>query len=240
MYGLIPTNNHINYVKKLFPNEKATYKHIHFPLFKDAPIDVHVTTLKFYSGLYSNRLQKWIEQHKIEQFKNTKRLQETGRDICLPTNKFNAVYQLGHMLIHLFDGGLGMRQVMDYFYVLKSLDISETECVEITETIDNLGMLRFAGAVMWIECNVCGLSADRCIVNPDEDLGRKLLEDILEGGNFGRHSQRYKNKKGFYLIGIIEAWRNIKLLSITPREGIARAFSRVWTAIKHPFINLKC
>ena len=42
-----------NYVKALFPNEKETYKHIHFPYFSDASIDIHVTPLKFYSDLYS-------------------------------------------------------------------------------------------------------------------------------------------------------------------------------------------
>ena len=105
-------------------------------------------------------------------------------------------------------------------------------------TINNLGMLRFAKAMMWIQFHVLGLPSECCVVEPDELRGKELLEDILEGGNFGHHSQRYKGNKGFYTIGIIEAWRNIKLLSMAPREGMARAVSRVWTAIKHPFINI--
>ena len=228
-----------NYVKALFPNEKETYKHIHFPYFSDASIDIHVTPLKFYSDLYSKRLQQWIEQNKAEQFENKKRLLKTDRDIHVPVGKFNAVYQMGHMLIHLFDEGLGLRQVVDYYYVLKSLDISDSERLEVAATINNLGMLRFAKAMMWIQFHVLGLPSECCVVEPDELRGKELLEDILEGGNFGHHSQRYKGNKGFYTIGIIEAWRNIMLLSMAPREGMARAVSRVWTAIKHPFVNMK-
>lgn len=227
------------YVKKLFPNEKETYKHIHFPLFSDAPIDVHITPLKFYSSQYSKRLQKWIDKNKTEQFENNIRLLDINKDICVPNGKFNAVYQMGHMLIHLFDEGLGLRQVVDYYYVLKGLNISDSERLEIAATINELGMLRFAKAMMWILSHVLGLPADFCIVEQDERRGKILLEDILEGGNFGHHSQRYKWKKEFYIIGVIEAWRNIKLLSLAPREGMARIVSRVWTAIKHPVVNLK-
>ena len=227
-----------NYVKILFSDEKETYKHIHFPLFNEVSVDVHVTPLKFYSGLYLKRLKQWFEQNEADQFENTRRLPETDRDICVPTSSFNIVYQLGLMLIHLFDEGLGMRQVVDYFYVLKSMDISELERLEIADTIRNLGMFRFARSIMWIECNVCGLPADKCYVSPDERLGKELLTDILEGGNFGHHSQRYKGNKGFYMIGLIKAWRNINLLSMAPREGIARVFSRIRTAFKQIFVNI--
>lgn len=228
-----------NYVKKLFPNEKATYKHIHFPLFKDAPIDVHVIPLKFYSGLHLKRLERWISCNKEEQFNHRISLIEVGRDIPVPTHKFNAVYQLGHMLIHLFDEGLGLRQVVDYFYVLKSLDISETERTEIVETIENLGMLRFAQAMMWIESHVLGLPIERCIVKPDEQRGKQLLEDILEGGNFGHHSQRYNGKSGFFYRGMVEAWRVVKFLPMAPKEGTARLVSKIGTAVRHMVKTIK-
>lgn len=223
------------YVKELFPEEKESYKHIHFPIFANAPVDIHVIPLKFYSGLYLKRLERWISRNKEEQFNHRIRLIEVGRDIPVPTHKFNAVYQLGHMLIHLFDEGLGLRQVVDYFYVLKSLDISETERTEIVETIENLGMLRFAQAIMWIESSVLGLPVERCIVEPDKRRGEQLLEDILEGGNFGHHSERYNGRTGFYYRGFVEAWRDVKLLPMAPREGTARLVSKIGTAVRHVF-----
>lgn len=221
------------YVKKMFPDAEVSYKHIHFPIIDDAPVDVHVTPLKFYSGVFQKRLQRWIEQNKIEQFSHRIRLSDTIRDVSVPTPLFNAVYQLGHMLIHLFDEGLGLRQVVDYYYVLKGLEASDKERLKLTEVIKSLGMYKFAQAIMWIENSVLGLPVERCFVQPDERKGKQLLEDILEGGNFGHHSQRYNGKTGFYYKGLAEAWRNVRLLSMAPREGMARLGSKLRTAVIH-------
>lgn len=222
------------YVRQLFPDAEETYKHIHFPLFDDAPVDVHITPLRFYSGLYEKRLQRWIGNNKDEQFVNYVRLSGTDREVSVPTANFNAVYQLGHMMVHLFDEGLGMRQVVDYYYVLKQMDLSDKEKAEFKKTFEELGMLRFAKAMMWIQSDVLGLPFEKCIISPDEKRGKKVFQDILEGGNFGHHSQRYDGKKGFYERGLAEAWRNVKLLSLAPREGTARLFYRIGTAMRHP------
>lgn len=221
------------YVKKLYPDAEVSYKHIHFPIFEDAPVDVHVTPLKFYSGHYLNRLERWIEGKKKEQFEQRISLSDSNRDVSVPTRQFNAVYQLGHMLIHLFDEGLGLRQVVDYYNVLKGLDISEKEREELVSTVKALGMCRFARAIMWVESSVLGLPVERCFVEPDARRGKQLLEDILEGGNFGHHSERYNGKTGFYYRGFVEAWRNMRLLSIAPREGIARLCGKFRTAVRH-------
>lgn len=222
-----------SYVKKLFPDAEVSYKHIHFPIFEDVSVDVHVTPLKFYSTLFQKRLQRWIKQNKEEQFKHGIRLAETDRDVCVPTRQFNVVYQLGHMLIHLFDEGLGLRQVVDYFYVLKGLNLTEEEREKIDGTLRDLGMMRFAKAVMWIENSVLGLSLAYCIVNPDEKRGQQLLVDILDGGNFGKYSQRYKGKTGFYGRGIIEARRLLSLISFAPCEATSCLLRKVKTAVKH-------
>lgn len=221
------------YVRSLFPNEKKSYKHIHFPLFDDAPIDVHVSPLKFYSGLYGKRLQLWLEENKKEQFAHKIKLIETNRDISVPTRRFNAVYQLGHMLIHVFDEGLGLRQVVDYYYVLKGLELSSSEQAELVGSIQSLGMYRFAKGMMWIENTVLGLPSGSCLVEPDKRIGRKLLRDMIEGGNFGHYSARYKKGGGFYQAGLAETWRILTFLSIAPREGMSRVCHKMKTAVKH-------
>ena len=224
-----------SYVKKLFPKADESYKHIHFPIFDDVKVDVHVAPLKFYSGLYQKRLQRWIEQNKKEQFNHKIRLWETNRDICTPTHQFNVVYQLGHMLIHLFDEGIGMRQMVDYFYVLKGLEVKENEREKFVVTIKTLGLLRFARAVMWIENDILGLPIEQCIVEPDERRGKQLLNDIMEGGNFGHYCKRYNGSSGFYYRGFVEAWRVIGLLPIASREGLARLVNKLGTAVRHTF-----
>ena len=187
------------YVRERFPEAVESYKHIKFPMFDDVPVDVHVTPLKFYCPKYHKKLQ--------EQFNHRIYLTGIDKEISVPTAKFNAIYQLGHMLIHFIDEGIGLRHLVDYFYVLKGLCLTEEERDEMIGTLRDLGMMRFAKAVMWIESNVLGLPVVCCIVNSDEKLGRQLLVDVLEGGNFGKYSQRYKGKSGFYWRGVVEVRR---------------------------------
>lgn len=218
------------YVRDKFPDEDATFKHIHFPVFDDIPVDVHVTPLKFYSALYGKRLQRWIEQNKEEQFAHHIRLTGGERDVCVPTIHFNIVYQLGHMLIHLFDEGLGFRQVVDYFYLLRGLDATESERKILVATIKYLGMGRFCRAMMWVERDVLGLPEECCIMDTCAQTGRRLLRDILDGGNFGHYNQRYAGRRNVFGRGWVKARHNIGLLAIAPHEGGATLFRRMRTA----------
>ena len=231
-------NDVFQYVRRQFPDAGETIKHIQFPIFEDVSVDVHTAPLKFYSGRYQKRLQHWIEKNQNEQFVRRVKLDGINREVKIPTTTFNLVYQMGHMFIHTFDEGLGLRQLVDYFYLLKGMEISSDERLNFVDTLKELGMFRFAQAVMWIECEVMGLSVERCLITQDEKYGRRLLGDVLEGGNFGHFSQRYNGNDGFYFKGLAEAWRNITFLSIAPREGIARLIFRFSTAVKHTYAKV--
>lgn len=223
----------IKYVKQLYPEALESFKHIHFPVFEDVPVDVHVTPLKFYNSSYQNRLQRWIDSCKGEQFDHKINLTGVNIMVNTPTDQFNVVYQLGHMMIHLFDEGVGLRHVVDYFYLLKRLVLTEYQRQEIESLLRELGMMRFAGAMMWVESSVFGLPLGRCIVKPDEKKGRRLLDDILEGGNFGQYNFLYDGKTGYYSKGVAETRRIVSLISISPRECIARIGSKMKGAIIH-------
>ena len=223
----------LKYVEERFPETTKSYKHVKFPVFNDVPVDVHTTPLKFYCPKYHKRLQRWIHENKKEQFEHIIHLKGIEKEIKVPTAKFNVIYQLGHMLIHLFDEGVGLRHFVDYFYVLKGLNLSEKEHGEIIDTLSNLGMMCFAKAVMWIESNILGLPVVYCIVTPDERRGKQLLVDVLDGGNFGKYSQRYKGKSGFYWRGIIEARRLFSLLSFAPCETAFCLFRKIKTAVRY-------
>lgn len=223
----------LDFVRVRYPKAIESYKHVKFPLFDDVPVDVHVTPLKFYCPNYNKRLQRWISDHKKEQFEHKIQLTGGVKEINVPTAKFNAVYLLGHMLIHFYDEGIGLRHLVDYYYVLMNLDISDKEREEIVRVLKSLGMLRFAKAVMWIEKEVLGLRNEDCIVEPDEKLGSRLLDDVLEGGNFGQYSERYKGKTGFYWMGMVEAKRIIELMNYAPCEAGFCLLRKMKTAILH-------
>ena len=45
-------------------------------------------------------------------------ISEGGERIACPTRDFNAVFLLIHIYRHFFDEGIGLRQLMDYYYCI--------------------------------------------------------------------------------------------------------------------------
>lgn len=179
------------FVRERFPDAEECVKHIKFPVFTDVEVDVHHTPLRLFRPKHRRVFQQWLSNQKEEQFSHYVRLLETESDIAVPTAKFNAVYQLGHMMIHLFDEGVGFRQLIDYYYVLKEVcGISPKERKAIVDAWKSMGMLRLASAVMWIESEILGLPERYLLITSNQRLGKIILADVLEGGNFGHYSVR--------------------------------------------------
>lgn len=229
------------YVKIKFPDAKDSFKHIKFPVFPDIPVDIHCTPLKFRHPVYQRRLQKWINDNKIEQFNHFVTLTATDVDIAVPTARFNVIYQLGHIMTHLFDEGIGLRHLVDYFFVLKELQgITETERERIRKEWKWLGMSRLASAIMWIEHEVLGLSKNLLLTTPDERLGRKILEDVSEGGNFGKYSQRQKNVGRGRIRKRVATFKRLNgLMPYFPGETFFRLSTRLSEMIKRDWEKVR-
>ena len=113
----------ISFVRSISPHEKACYHHIEFPSYKGVEVEVHYRP-SFLLCFYNNRkLQKYYERVKEDQFSHRVMLGEQG-EIAIPTMEFNLIFQLTHIYAHLMNEGIGLRQLLDYNYVLISDDLS--------------------------------------------------------------------------------------------------------------------
>ena len=189
----------IGFVKNQYPNTEKSFKHIKFPVFDDVDVDVHTTPLRLYHPNHKRELKKWIHQQKDKQFAHVISLSSNGVNVSVPTARFNVVYQMGHILIHLLDEGIGLRHMIDYYYVLRTIgSLSDTEKSVIAEEWRRFGMLRLATGVMWIEKEILGLPEDFLIVEPNAKRGNMLLDKMLEGGNFGHHSPVHRLRDKYF------------------------------------------
>ena len=102
-----------------------------------------------------------------------------------PTLRFNAVYSLVHLYHHLIEEGVGIRHIIDYYYILKALPAQENEGV--LKDLRHFGLLKLASAMMWALQEVCGMPMEYALCEPNEKEGRFLLDEIMRGGNFGHH-----------------------------------------------------
>ena len=107
----------ISFVRSISPHEKACYHHIEFPSYKGVEVEVHYRPSFLLCFRHNRKLQKYYERVKEEQFSHRVMLGEQG-EIAIPTVEFNLIFQLTHIFSHLMNEGIGLRQLVDYYYVL--------------------------------------------------------------------------------------------------------------------------
>ena len=107
----------ISFVRSISPLEKACYHHIEFPSYKGVEVEVHYRPSFLLCFWHNRKLQKYYERVKEEQFSHRVMLGEQG-EIAIPTVEFNLIFQLTHIFSHLMNEGIGLRQLVDYYYVL--------------------------------------------------------------------------------------------------------------------------
>ena len=298
----------ISFVRSISPHEKACYHHIEFPSYKGVEVEVHYRPSFLLCFLHNRKLQKYYERVKEEQFSHRVMLGEQG-EIAIPTAEFNLIFQLTHIFSHLMNEGIGLRQLVDYYYVLcdfykvyqnfskthpSSLTLkggstafpkplspqgtgdvtAPSRCSEplrskvggpskvspdcagwdrlsiegdnsagsttavtssastaldvVQKELKELGLWKFAGAIMYIMQEVFGMPASRLIVPPNEKYGRFVLNEVLEAGNFGRHDAR--NRFGRSKLGhnLQRMYRDIRLVRYFPGEALCEPLFRIW------------
>ena len=107
----------ISFVRSISPHEKACYHHIEFPSYKGVEVEVHYRPSFLLCFWHNRKLQKYYERVKEEQFSHRVMLGEQG-EVVIPTVEFNLIFQLTHIYAHLMNEGIGLRQLVDYYYVL--------------------------------------------------------------------------------------------------------------------------
>ena len=107
----------ISFVRSISPHKKACYHHIEFPSYKGVEVEVHYRPSFLLCFRHNRKLQKYYERVKEEQFSHRVMLGEQG-EIAIPTVEFNIIFQLTHIYSHLMNEGIGLRQLVDYYFVI--------------------------------------------------------------------------------------------------------------------------
>ena len=193
------------------------------------PVELHFFPCTMNNPIYNARLQKWFKRNVDLQYSNVVSLPDGIGEITIPTTAFNVVYQLTHLYHHFFDEGIGMRQIIDYYYVVnndESLVIRDT----LQRELKHLGLWKFAGAVMYVLHEALGLSEEKLIAPIDEKRGKLLLAEILNGGNFGKHFTKYGHfsQQGMAKKYFLKIWRNMHFVRYYPAESLSEPIFRTW------------
>ena len=218
------------YAKKHFKlGDDIRYHHIETSVY-GVPVELHFFPCTMNNPIYNARLQKWFKRNADLQCSNVVSLPDGIGEIAIPTMAFNVIYQLCHLYHHFFDEGIGMRQIIDYYYVVSMLNVNCEMLTWLPKELKHLGLWKFAGAVMYVLHEVLGLSEEKMIVPMDEKRGKLLLAEILNGGNFGQHFTKYGHftQQGMAKKYFLKIWRNIHFVRYYPAEALSEPIFRTW------------
>ena len=213
-----------------------TYHDVHIPLWKDTEVEAHFKPGNMFNPFHDKKLQKFFKQYEPTM----------ASSIDAPA-EFNVIYILQHCFKHFLERGIGMRQVMDYYFVLQSRRPTPTPSLHsegnLETTLRECGLLKFARAMMWVLQHVFEGDDDHdydndprwrerypwMIVEPDEKEGKFVLKEIMHTGNFGKFDKRYNwNIKSPLKRFIANQKWNVHLITHYPSEILWSPFFNIY------------
>ncbi len=165
----------------------------------------------------------------------TAKTARVGEDqIPVPDDLHQALVLLLHMQQHLREGGLGLRQLLDFALFLQSISSKDTK-EEISRILHQIGLYCFA-ATLALACHRhLGLPADAlCFTGGDAALADALFADMMASGNFGRGNADYAGS------AIVTLHRDEKRGALgNALQNVATKCKTEWKcAEKHPILLL--
>ena len=242
-------NRVMQYINKVCPNQVMRYHHVDFPVMKSA-IEVHFTPSYMFFPVHNRRMQKRFKKVMDLQCSNIVTLPDGYGEITVPTTSFNVIYILSHLYRHVFTEGIGLRQLLDYYFVLVKWHTDLTNLTESNKSLPQmmqistdldalrhelkyLGLWKFAGAVMYVLHEALGLPEAKMIAPIDVNEGRFLLAEIMQGGNFGQYDTRLgsKENEGKLHRYLRMSLRNLRFVKNYPTEALSEPLFRTWFAL---------
>ena len=111
---------------------------------------------------------------------------------------------------------------MDYFFVLND---GSFDRAMVMQTFRRTGLVRFAGAVMYLMKEVFGIADKKLLLAPNEVAGRALLGEVMKSGNFGARERREGHATGKLAYRQKRLWR---FLFTYPSEVLCAPLWKAW------------
>ena len=224
---------------------RPIYHHVDAPAIEGVEVEAHFRTGYIHSPLRNWRMQRWFAQHHEGCAAN-----KTSYGFSMPTPSVNVIYQMTHLFSHYFQEGVGLRQILDMYFTLiawresvengygqqsqgmwsEGLGTHVMSAEEVISVLRSFGIAKFAAAVMFVLHEVFAIPTHYYICEPNEKEGKKLLEEIMKGGNFGQYDTRDAVLKngGMMKHGVWKLKRVMRLVSSYSEEALWEPVFRVW------------
>lgn len=200
------------------------YVNCHAAFFTDTEVEVHFRPTWFYNPFVNRKVQKWIHENQSAQLEHF----DEKKDFSYPTIEFNLVFSLIHIYRHVFQEGIGLRQLTDYYFILTHS--TESERKKALAVMKSFGIGKFVSAVMYVMRHVYGMDSRMLMCESNDKQGKMLLNEILRGGNFGHYDDRiaYVDIQQRWKRGWENFKRNMRFVKDYPSEVTWMPLWRAW------------
>ena len=187
----------------------------------------HKTSSGIFNLFAKKRLLRYLEREILN-------LEHVPEGFFVPSMKFALMMQLSHIQKHFFDEGVGLKQLTDYYILLRNSSPEDRR--EVSSKLKSFGLYKGCGAVMWIMEHVFGLSPEMMLVKPDKRRGMTMLAEINEGGNFGLNPRK---QTSFFVNWLKRRYRTIRLFSFAPVEAALHELDYWKSFIRYTPLRIK-
>lgn len=179
------------FVQKTIPTDDFAYHRFHYNLFENTEVELHHRPTLMRNLFDNKKLQSWCDSFSFDSF------EILSEGFSVPSIAFNRIFILTHIYRHFLFEGIGLRQIMDYYFVLKNQEISDVEKNKTMSLFAQFRMEQFVAAMMWVLSDCFGLDGKYLLCKPNEKEGRFILSEIIQTGNFGHGETRYEGYSTF-------------------------------------------
>ena len=177
------------YVKRKFADVSGGHYGRHVSVDVDGvSVEIHFMPAELYSPLHRRYLKKLYKEIEAKPWICRAEL-NGGGSIIVPELKDNLIIVTVHLFNHFAVEGVGMKQVLDCYWVLKEVDKAGNGVGKSAESIRNeamaffrkVGIDKFVAALMYV-LQQLGMEESQMLCAPNVKLGKRLLDDIFETG----------------------------------------------------------
>ena len=205
----------IRFARTIQPDATGAEHHVGVEWMGTA-VELHYEPAYFCNPFANRRFRKWFMDY------DKSRFQFSDNGFCVPDTEFNRVFLLAHAFRHYISEGLGLRQVMDYYFLLRNLNHNLD--LNHNNLIKRLGMARFEKAMKW----VIGYVFEEKDIEDGRKCGKMLLEHIMDGGNFGKHKATTVASRHTHIGRFInQLTHDIRLMRYYPSEAVWAPLSMI-------------
>lgn len=171
------------------------YKHFAFSLAGDV-VELHYFMCVFGNRRLQQRLQTIIDKEFADDAPCY--VEIGGERIETVPSTLSVLHQLMHISHHLLEAGIGLRQICDLALFLDEHD-GEIDRSRLNGYLKDLELTEVAQSLGCIMVHQLGLRAEKLPFGMSDRYAHFILNEIFEGGNFGKKKTEYRNGANVFL-----------------------------------------